>query len=262
MGNETVLMEVRDGVAHLTLNRPKAGNALDLDMAKALLASAERCNRDPAVRAVLITGSGSMFCAGGDVRGFASQGDQLPAFLTELTAALHAGVSLLSRMDPPVVAAVNGAAAGAGMSIACAADLIVAGESARFTVAYTAVGLTPDGSSTYFLPRLIGMQRAKELMLTNRRLSAEEALKWGLVNQVVPDDDLTITSEHLARKLAEGPTRAYGGVKKLLLTSATQDLESQLADEARGIIAIAETPDSKEGISAFLEKRSPKFTGA
>jgi 2-(1,2-epoxy-1,2-dihydrophenyl)acetyl-CoA isomerase len=261
MSNETVTIEVRDGVAHLTLNRPKAGNALDLDMAKALFAAAERCDRDPAVRAVLITGSGSMFCAGGDVRGFASQGDQLPAFLTELTAALHAGVSLLSRMDPPVVAAVNGAAAGAGMSIACAADLIVAGESARFTVAYTAVGLTPDGSSTYFLPRLIGMQRAKELMLTNRRLSAEEALKWGLVNQVVPDDDLAITSEHLARQLAQGPTRAYGSVKKLLLASATQDLQTQLADEARGIIAIAETPDSKEGISAFLEKRSPKFTG-
>lgn len=261
MSNETVIMEVRDGVAHLTLNRPKMGNALDLDMAKALLAAAERCDRDPAVRAVLVTGSGSLFCAGGDVRGFASKGDQLPAFLRELTAALHAGVSLLSRMDPPVVAAVNGAAAGAGMSIACAADLIVAGESARFTVAYTAVGLTPDGSSTYFLPRLIGMQRAKELMLTNRRLSAAEALEWGLVNQVVPDADLAITSEHLARQLAEGPTRAYGSVKKLLLASAAQDLEAQLADEARGIIAIAESPDSREGISAFLEKRAPKFTG-
>jgi 2-(1,2-epoxy-1,2-dihydrophenyl)acetyl-CoA isomerase len=261
MSNDTVRMEVLDGVAHLILNRPKAGNALDLDMAKALLAAAEHCDRDPAVRAVIITGSGSMFCAGGDVRGFASKGDQLPAFLTELTDALHAGVSRLARMRQPVVAAVNGAAAGAGMSIACAADLIVAAESARFTVAYTAVGLTPDGSSTYFLPRLIGMQRAKELMLTNRRLSAAEALEWGLVNQVVADAELVDTATRLARRLAEGPTRAYGSVKKLLLASATQDLDSQLADEARSIIAIAQTPDSREGISAFLEKRTPKFTG-
>lgn len=262
MINDTVTMEVQDAVAHLTLNRPKAGNSLDLDMARALLAAAERCDQDPAVRSVTITGSGSMFCAGGDVRGFAAKGDQLPAFLKELTSALHAGVSRLARMHAPVVAAVNGPAAGAGMSIACAADLIVAGESARFTVAYTAVGLTPDGSSTYFLPRLIGMQRAKELMLTNRRLSAAEALEWGLVNQVVPDADLADTAKRLARRLAEGPTRAYGGVKKLLLASATRELEAQMADEAENIIAIAETPDSREGISAFLEKRPPAFTGS
>jgi len=262
MSNETVQMEVIDGVAHLTLNRPKTGNALDVDTAKLLLAAADRCDEDLAVRAAIITGSGPMFCAGGDLKSFAAAGDRLPALLTELTGALHAAVSRLARMRPPVIAAVNGAAAGAGMSLACSADLIVAAESAHFTMAYTAVGLTPDGSSTYFLPRLIGLQRAKELMLTNRRLSATEALAWGLVNQVVPDAELADTAKRLAHRLAEGPTLALGTVKRLLLSSATQDLASQLAAETRAIVSIAETRDSREGISAFVERRTATFRAA
>jgi 2-(1,2-epoxy-1,2-dihydrophenyl)acetyl-CoA isomerase len=259
--SDDVLLEIRDHVAHLTLNRPTAGNAIDLATAKALLAAAVRCDEDGDVRAVLLTGAGTMFCAGGDLRSFAASSGRLGELLTELTQALHAAIARLAHMDAPVVAAVNGAAAGAGMSLACAADLVVAAESARFTMAYTAAGLSPDGSSTYFLPRLIGLRRTVELMLTNRRLSAAEALEWGIVNQVVPDAELGATAARLAGTLAGGPTRAFGTVKKLLLASALQDLQAQLDVETRGIVGMAATDDAREGIAAFLAKRRPVFHG-
>jgi 2-(1,2-epoxy-1,2-dihydrophenyl)acetyl-CoA isomerase len=139
---------------------------------------------------------------------------------------------------------------------------VLASESARFTMAYTAAGLSPDGSSTWFLPRLVGLVRAKELMLTNRRLSAAEALAWGLVTRVVPDAELADAARALARALADGPTAAFGTVKTLLLASARQELEPQMVAEARGIVAVAEAPDGQEGIAAFLAKRRPTFRGA
>jgi 2-(1,2-epoxy-1,2-dihydrophenyl)acetyl-CoA isomerase len=220
------------------------------------------CEESPDVRAVLLTGSGKMFCSGGDLRSFAEKGDALPAGLKVLTAYLHAASSRFARMNAPMVVAVNGAAAGAGFSLAVAGDLVVAGESAKFTLAYTAAGLSPDGSSTWTLPRLVGTRRAQELMLTNRRLSAAEALDWGLVTRVVPDEELSDASRALARELAQGPTRAYGVVKTLLLSSHAEGLETQMEHEARGIAAMGGTPDGREGIQAFLETRAPKFTGA
>jgi 2-(1,2-epoxy-1,2-dihydrophenyl)acetyl-CoA isomerase len=257
---ETLLFEVREGVAYVTLNRPDAANAINLQLSKDLAYAAMRCDEDPAVRAVVLTGSGKMFCAGGDVRSFSASGDEMPALLKEITTYLHAAVSRFARMNAPVVTAVNGTAAGAGFSLACAGDLAIAAESAKFTMAYTRIGLTPDGSSTYYMPRLLGTRRTLELMLTNRMLSAAEAFDWGIVNRVVADEALAQEAEKLARSLADGPTLAFGRVKDLILHS-DDSLESQMERETRVIADSARTADAKEGIQAFLEKRKATFAG-
>ena len=210
MDLENLLYEVRDGVAHITLNREKAANALNLATCQELEAAALAAQEDAAVRAVVVGAKGKMFCAGGDLPAMGEAGDDAPALLKRMTIHLHAALSILSRMDAPVVAAVGGAAAGAGFSLVCAADLAVAGESAKFTMAYTAAGLSPDGSSTYTLPRLIGRRRTAELMLLNRRLTAAEALDWGIVTQVVPDAEVDATAGKLATRLAKGPTAEPG----------------------------------------------------
>ncbi len=261
MEYETILFEVRDGVAHVTLNRPDAANSLNFQMARDFFDVSVRCDVDPAVRAVLMTGTGAMFCAGGDLKSFAEQGAALPAHLLEVTANLHAGISRFSWMDPPVVAAVNGPAAGAGMSLVCAADLAVAAGSAVFTMAYTKAGLVPDGSSTFYLSRIVGLHRAMELALTNRILSAEEACDWGIVNQVVDDAELMAVAGKLATELAAGPTASFGRAKRLILEGTTEGLENQMERENRAIAAAAESADGREGVRAFLEKRPPRFTG-
>ncbi|MCZ7525355.1 MAG: enoyl-CoA hydratase-related protein [Acidimicrobiia bacterium] len=261
MGFSTLRLDVTGGLARVTLSRPEAANAIDLAMARELEEAALRLDGDPSVRAVLLTGEGRMFCGGGDVKAFAAAGDDLPALLREITTHLHAGVSRLVRLDAPVVAAVHGSAAGAGLGLVTAADLVLAGESARFTMAYTAIGLVPDGSSTFFLPRLVGHRRATELTLTNRVLSAAEALEWGLVNRVVPDADLEREATHLAAGLADGPTRAFGGAKALLRGAWTETLETQMELESRGLREAALTADAPEGLAAFVEKRRPEFRG-
>jgi 2-(1,2-epoxy-1,2-dihydrophenyl)acetyl-CoA isomerase len=261
MAYEALEFEVRDGIGHLTLNRPKAANALNLPMAEELIDVAGRCDRDSAIRVVLLTGAGPMFCAGGDLKSFVAAEEGIPALVQKVASALHESLSIFARMDPPVIAAVNGMAAGAGLSLACFADIAIAAESAKFTMAYTAAGLTPDGSSSFFLTRMIGRRRTAELMLTNRRLSAAEAAEWNIVNRVVPDADLMSEAEKLAASLAAGPTRAFGGVKKLLIESATNDLEAQMALETKFIVEMAGSRDGIEGMNAFLEKRKAVFTG-
>ena len=164
-------------------------------------------------------------------------------------------------MDAPVIIAVNGMAAGAGFSIACTGDIVYAAESAKFTMAYTAAGLSPDGSASYYLPRLVGLRRTQELMLNNRRLSAQEALDWGILTNVFADDDLYDEALKTATQLAQGPTKAYGTVKKLLLSSYQESLETQMELEAQGMGAMSSSLDGTEGIAAFLEKRRPKFSG-
>lgn len=261
MSEQRLRFELKDSVATLTLDRPKA-NGIDLEMGRALMHAAIRCHEDPAIRAVLLTGAGPMFCAGGDLKQFAGLGEGLPAALLELTTYLHAATSRFTRMRAPLVVAVNGTAAGAGMSLAVSGDLVLAAESATFTMAYTAAGLSPDGSATWLLPRLCGMRRAQELMLTNRTLFAAEAQDWGLVTRVVPDARLHEESTALARQLAQGPTRAYGVVKGLLAETFSTAYEAQLEHEARGIAGMSGTPDGREGIRAFVEKRSARFSGA
>lgn len=258
---KTLLFDVRDNVAHLTLNRPDAANSINEDMGKDLMHAALRCDEDPEIRAVLISGAGKIFSGGGDLKDFISKGDQLPYHIKEITTYLHAAISRLTRMDAPVVAAVHGAVAGAGMSIAIACDIVVAAETTRFMVAYTRAGLVPDGSSTYFLPRIVGLKRALELTLTNRMFSAQEALQWGLVTRVVPDNELLVQARAIAVQLAAGPTRAYGISKRLLHSGWMETLETQMENESQAIANSARTLDAREGITAFLEKRPPKYKG-
>ena len=258
---KTLLFDVRDHVAHITLNRPDAANSINEDMGKDLMHAALRCDEDPEIRAVLISGAGKIFSGGGDLKAFTAQGDQLPYHVKEITTYLHAAMSRLTRMDAPVVAAVHGAVAGAGMSIAIACDIVVAAETTRFMVAYTRAGLVPDGSSTYFLPRIVGLKRALELTLTNRMFSAQEALQWGLVTHVVQDNELIAQARAIAVQLAAGPTRAYGLSKRLLHSGWAETLETQMENESQAIAHSARTGDAREGITAFLEKRTPKYKG-
>jgi 2-(1,2-epoxy-1,2-dihydrophenyl)acetyl-CoA isomerase len=258
---ETLIFEQTGGVAKITLNRPDAANGINLSLGEDLLAVSIRCGGDPSVRAVLLTANGKMFSAGGDLKAFAAFGDEIGIKLKELTTNMHAAIANFARMDAPLVVAVNGMAAGAGFSLAITGDIVLAAESAKFTMAYTAAGLSPDGASSYYLPRLIGVRKTQELMITNRRLKATEALDWGLINQVIADDELMTEAEELAAKLADGPTRAFGVVKKLVMQTFDNGLETQMELESRYIAAMTTLEDGKEGIAAFMEKRPPQFKG-
>lgn len=254
--------DVRQQVGWISINRPAQFNALDRRTMEELLHIANRCGSDQGIRAAVLTGSGEKaFCAGGDVAEFADNSDNIELMLKEMTGHLHLAISRFARMNPPLIAAVNGVAAGAGLSLCAATDLAVSADTATYTSAYTRIGLTPDGSSSYFLTRILGLRRTMELYLTNRTLDATTALNWGLVNQVVPASDLTETVAELAEKLAKGPTRAHGGVKKLVHTALNDTLDSQMEREARTIVGLSTSADGVEGISAFAEKRKPEFTG-
>jgi 2-(1,2-epoxy-1,2-dihydrophenyl)acetyl-CoA isomerase len=257
MSVTTVEVEARGPVALVTLNRPDAANTLNLRMGMDLLGAALACARDPAIRAVVLTGAGKNFCFGGDLRGMMGEGGAVDAYLRELTSYLHAAISHFVRMDAPVIAAVNGTAAGAGVGLVAMSDLALAAQSAKFSLAYTGVGLTPDGGTSYFLPRVVGAKRALELVLTNRVLTAAEAESWGLVNQVVADGEVLNEAVRLAERLAAGPKGAFGKSKQLLAGDGA--LESQLARESQTIARQAVTPEGQEGINAFLEKRKPRF---
>ena len=258
MSDGPILFVVRENVAHVTLNRPHAGNALDLEMAKELLAAASRCEDDTNIRAVLLRGAGNTFCAGGDVKIFAQQ-KHLPQYLREITAYLHLAISRLARLDAPVIAAVHGSAAGGGFSLAISCDLVLAAESAKLLMAYTKIGMAPDGGSTFFLPRLVGLRRAMELTLTNRVLSAQQASNWGIVTEVLPEERLFAHAEELARSLAQGPTGAFGSAKRLIHGGWNQTLETQMELESRAIAETGASNEGQEGIRAFLEKRTPRF---
>ncbi len=262
MAFETIDFRVEDGIARLTLDRTDAANAMNMALGRELFEAAIACDESADIRAVLLTGAGKMFSAGGDLRYFASRGDELGAALKELTGNLHAAIARLAHMDAPVVCAVNGMAAGAGFSLAASCDYVIAAASAKFTLAYTAAGLSPDGSATWFLPRLVGLRRARELMLTNRTLSAEEARDIGIIDRVVDDQELGAEALKQAEAFAAGPTLAFGATKRLLQESWANGLETQMDHEGRSIADLTRTADAKEGIDAFLAKRKPGFKGA
>ncbi|MDQ3271464.1 MAG: enoyl-CoA hydratase-related protein [Pseudomonadota bacterium] len=249
-------------MARITIERPTAYNALNLDAMKELCDIVNRCGSDRRVRAVVITGSGvKAFCAGGDVASFATNAETVDLLIKEMTGLFHMAISRLAWMEAPVLAAINGVAAGAGLSLAAACDLAVAADHATFTSAYANVGLSPDGSSSWFLPRLLGRRRTMELYLTPRILDAAEALEWGLINRVVAQADFENEIDKLAGQLASGPTRAYGGAKKLVMMSFNDSLESQMERETRQIAELAMSRDGLEGARAFVEKRRPAFGG-
>jgi len=261
MSETPVLLSIEGGLARLTLNRPDSLNAIDRPLAEALMDAAVRCASDPAVRAVLLTGAGKAFCVGGDLKSFHATGDGIGAHLKITTHYLHAACSTLARMDAPLVVAVQGAAAGAGFSLALLGDLVYVGESSVFTMAYTAAGLSPDGGSTFLLPRVVGLRRAQELTLTNRRLSGAEAAAWGIATACVGDADLAATAEATALKLADGATRSLGRARRLLVDSFDTAFEVQMEREGSNIAAAGGEPDGREGLDAFLNKRKPVFRG-
>ena len=261
MDYRAIRFDVQDHVAHVILNRPGNANSINADVARELMQAAIECDEDPEVRAVFIRGKGPMFSGGGDLKTFAKKGDALSAYLKETTTYLHGAISRFARQSAPTVCAVHGFAAGGGFSLAIASDLVVAAESAKFTMAYTKAGLTPDGSSTFFLPRLVGLRRAMDMALTNRVLTAHEALEWGLVSRVTADDELLAAAESLASKLAAGATWALGAAKSLLHGGMNESLETQMEMETRAIADAVRTADGREGIKAFLEKRRPSFQG-
>jgi len=261
MAFEHVVYEVTDAVAAITLNRPGAYNALNVGLARDLFHAVLEADEDRAVRAIMITGAGKAFCAGGDVKDFADTPDRIGILIKELTTYLHGAVSRLARARKPVIMAVNGVAAGGGMSFALSGDLVVAAESAKFTMAYSKIAASPDGSSTYFLPRMIGLRRALELCYTNRVLTAREAMDWGLVNRVHPDAEFGSAVSALARELAQGPTLAFGRAKLLFQQSTQESLETQMELEAQAIAACGHTEDFRNAVTAFARKQPASFRG-
>lgn len=261
MTYETLKLDKAAGVATITLDRPEAYNALNLTLGRELFHAVLEVDEDPAVRCVVVTGAGKAFCGGGDVKDFADNLPRIGALVKELTTYVHGAVSRLVRTPKPVLTAVNGVAAGGGFSLAISGDLVLAAESARFTMAYSRIAATPDGSSTYWLPRLVGLRRAVELFYTNRALTAREAQEWGLVTRVVPDAELAGAAAKLAAELAQGPTLALGRGKLLFHASTTESLETQMELESQWIAASGHTEDFAEGVRAFVAKRAAAFRG-
>ena len=253
--------EIQGKVATLTLNRPAQMNTIDLGMAKALYEASLSLTEHSTVRALIITGAGEKaFCAGGDLAAFNQHGEAVGEHLHEVTHYLHGAISRFARMTLPVITAVNGVTAGGGLAFLGFPQLVLAADSARFVSAYTKAGLSPDGSSTWYLPRLIGVRRAQEFVFMNRMLKAEEAVEWGLVNKSVKASDLMNEAGSAAEMLAAGPRAAYGRIKELFNNSLTTPLETQMENEARYLSLSAQSPDGQAGIKAFLTKTAPHFT--
>jgi len=256
-----VTVEISDGIGRLSLSRPESLNALDKATGEELLEALERLRLDDTVRVIVFTGAGRAFSAGGDIREMSRAGELPEAFFEELLATLNRVVLAMVEMPKPVIAAVNGIAAGLGFNLALACDIRIAARGAEFTQAFLRIGLIPDGGGTYLLPRIVGWSRAMELILSARTVSSEEALQLGIVTEVVDETDFDATVDQWARQLASAPTAAIGRVKQLLAHSLTADLKSQLRFEREMQMASGRTNDFREGITAFLQKRSPKFTG-
>ncbi len=257
--SEPVLLDIAEGVARITLNRPGRGNGLDLPLAQALLRAVIRCDHDTDVRCVVLTGAGKMFCVGGDITGFADAGDRAGDYLSELASTMGLAISRLARMAKPLLVLVNGPAAGAGFSLALAGDIVLATRNAHFTASYTAIGLVPDCGLTWWLPRMVGLRRAQELVITNRRVGAEEAANIGLVTRLV--DDIEEEGRRQSLKLARAATQALGATRRLLHSSTVTSLETQLELETRAISAAGSGLEGQEGVAAFVAKRTPVFDG-
>ena len=252
------------GVMTITLNRPDKLNAVNDALSYALIDALKTARKDPAVRAILLTGSGRGFCAGQDLesRSIGAEKGEIPHLGQSIRNRYMPIITLLRTIEKPVVGAVNGVAAGAGASMAFACDVRIAAESASFIQAFIKVGLIPDSGACFMLPRLVGLGRAMELMMSGRKVKADEALQMGLVNQVVPDDELMTTALALATDYAQGPTKAFGLLKRATNRAMDCDLETYLAYEADVQEIAGRTADFAEGVAAFVQKRPANFTGA
>lgn len=251
-----------DGVARVHLNRPESANGMDLELLKTLHDVLLRVHGDGRVRAVLLTGEGKNFCAGGDVHTFLSKGEALPDYIRVVTSALQAVASLLIRLNPPVVTAVQGfAAGGGGMGLVCSSDFVVAAASAKFLAGATRVAMVPDGGVSVTLPQLVGLRKATEILMLNPVIGAADALSMGLVTRVVADDQLHAEALALAQQLALGAPAALANTKRLLWSGIGQGVEQAIPEENHAQALLSGTADAREGLAAVIEKRAPTFTG-
>lgn len=263
--SDHLLVEKKNGIATLVMNRPEARNALSIDMRQQLFDAMVDIETDDEIRCVVVKGAGEHFMAGGDLKAFADIVKKDPDERRKTFEArihnLHPTIFTMRRMQKPIIASVQGAAAGFGLSLAMACDMVIAADNAFFTLAYINIATTPDGSGTYSLAKMVGLKKAMEIAMLGDRFGAEEAAQLGLVNFVVPTADIDAETDKLATRLANGPTIAIGRTKALLHASMTNSMESQLAMEAESFAACAATEDWAEGITAFGEKRKPVFKG-
>lgn len=255
------MLDEATGIVRITVNRPEVLNAIDVPTACAIRDAVLPLRGDAGVRCVILRGAGRAFVAGGDLARFAEDFDRAADVADDLLDPMHTVVETLRAIDAPVIAAVHGAVAGAGLSLMCACDLAIAAQGTRFLVAYDRVGAAPDCGGSYFLPRVLGLRRAAQFMFLSETLDADAALQAGLVNRVVPADQLAATADELARRIAAGPTRAYGQYKRLADRAFESELSAQLEAERHAFKAATKTADFREGVSAFLSKRSASFTG-
>ena len=265
--NDTVLVDVKDGIATITINRPDSLNALNDDVVTGLIDITEAIKNSADIRCVVLTGSGDYFIAGGDVKRFkrkfeeSSDPNEAQAWFQNILGRIHIVVDNMNAFPMPVVGAVKGAVAGAGFSLMLGCDLIISAEETVFTLAYCHLGTSPDGGSTYYLPKVVGMKQAMEIALLGDRFGPEQALQWGLINKIVPKTDLDNAVAKLAGRLSKGPTKAYAETKRLLLDSADRSLGEQLSAETDSFVRCAMSDDFKTGVTAFVEKQKPAFEG-
>jgi 2-(1,2-epoxy-1,2-dihydrophenyl)acetyl-CoA isomerase len=254
-------LEIATGIAHVSFALPERGNPMDLQFNAEFSRIATECDENKSVRCVLITGTGKYFGVGADLKAMTRDRDQLPIFIKNATVGLHSALSRFARMDAPVIVAVHALAAGGFVSMCAAADFCIAARTARFYAAYTGIGLLCDGGGSTFLPRRVGVRRAAEFYMRNQTWSAPEALQHGLISHLAEDETLADEAWALARELAAGPTRAFGEIKNLLLSTFEQPIEAQLEQEARAMARITRTEDAWHGVTEVAARRKPKFVG-
>ncbi len=258
--SNSVLTQRNGALLEITLNRPGAYNALDLETMQMLLAALGSAAVDASIQGVLLTGSGRAFCAGGDLKWISQQGEEAGSVLYRLAPQFHLSILEIRRMQKPVVAAINGIAAGGGFSLALACDFRIMGEAAVLRQAYTSSGLSMDGGGSFALPRLVGLARAMEILAFDEPIPARRALEWGLVTQIVPDDEVLPAARAMLERLAATSLHSFGWSKRLMMDSFHNTLETQLELERNGISDCAAHADGQEGIRAFVEKRKPSFS--
>lgn len=256
---DPVLTQQHDGIFEITLNRPEAFNALDLDMMTMLAEALSSAATDNSIKGVLLTGAGNAFCAGGDLKWISQQGEEAGSVLYRLAPRFHLSIVEIRRMEKPVVAAINGIAAGGGFSLALACDFRVMGQSTLLRQAYTSSGLSIDGGGSYSLPRLVGLARAMEIMSFDQPIPSAQALEWGLVTKVVPDGSVLSEARAMLSHLGKTALHSFAWSKRLMIESFNNPLETQLELERQGISDCAAHPNGQEGIKAFVEKRKPAF---
>jgi 2-(1,2-epoxy-1,2-dihydrophenyl)acetyl-CoA isomerase len=258
--SNSILLKIENKIAFITLNRPEVFNSFNREMALSLQKNLDDCESNPDVRAIVLTGNGKAFCAGQDLKEVTSP-ELNPGFKKILEEHYNPIITRIRSIKKPIIGAINGVAAGAGANIALACDVVVAHEKVSFIQAFSLIGLIPDSAGTYFLPRLIGFQKAQALAMLGDKISAEDAEKMGMIYKVIPFENFENDVNQLASKLANMPTKALGMIKELFNKSLTNTLEDQLALESKLQIEAAQSEDYAEGVAAFIEKRQPNFKG-